>query len=145
MTPLIRVAAAVVLTLGVCSLLWAALVLASGGNVSLPLAALPVALTFFFLAFRLRREWRESPSLLSWSCDPAGFHVAGVQGVAELVHVWRGPAWVTLALRYQAKPHRLERFVIWKSAVPAPLWSELALRLESGSLRGNRKQNKENP
>ena len=140
-----RVVAALVLTLGLFSLVAAALLLALDGDLSHPIAWACMALTTLLVALRLRREYRHTPFLLSWCPHSAGFHIPGVSGTLELVRVWQGPGWVTLGLRPQAAPRRIMSLVVWKSAIPAPLWNELALRLEAGSQRANSAQNKENP
>lgn len=144
-TPLAAVAGAVVLTLGAFSLVFAALTLALGAAPwNLPAYACLV-LTACLVVLRLRREHRLQACFLSWRPDGAGFRIAGMAGPLELQRVWQGPGWVTLGLRHQGPSDRVLRLVVWKSNIPAPLWSELALRIQAGPFRGNSHQNKENP
>lgn len=134
-----------VLTLGAFSMVFTALTLAFGGAPwNLPAYACLV-LTAAGVAVRLRREHHRKSYNLSRCSGGAGFFVQGVAERLELAHVWQGPGWVTLGLRHAAPSNRVLRLVIWKSAIPAPLWSELALRIEAGPLRENSHQNKENP
>jgi len=144
-TPLAAVAGAVVLTLGAFSIVFAALTLALGGaKWNIPAYAC-LALTACLVVLRLGREHRRNTFCLSWCPEDAGFRVAGLPGRLDVLRVWQGPGWVTLGLRHQAAAKREWRLVVWKSTIPAPLWSELALRIEAGPLRGKRHQNKENP
>src|SRR5690606_5972969 len=144
-TPLAVVAEAVVLTLGVFSLVLTAERLALGEASWHPAATVILLLAACLVALRLYRRRLASPSSVSWCPRSRGFCVAGIPGVMALVHVWRGPGWVTLGLRHEATPGRVLQMVVWKSAIPAPLWSELVLRLETGLQRGSSHQNKENP
>ncbi|MFT0850695.1 hypothetical protein VRY85_07920 [Achromobacter sp. F4_2707] len=144
-TPLASVAGAVVLTLGAFSIVFAALTLALGGAPWSFSAYACLALTAVWVALRLHRAYHHKAYNLSRCPGGTGFFVQGVAERLELAYVWQGPGWVTLGLRYQAPPHRVLRLVIWKSAIPAPLWSELALCIEAGPLQENSHQNKENP
>lgn len=144
-TPLSSVAGAVMFTLGTFSIVIAALTLASGGAAwNLPAYAC-LALAACLVLVRLYRERHRSALLLSWNPAEGGFCVAGLSGNPVLTRVWSGPGWVTLGLSHQAPSNRAVRLVVWKSAIPAPLWSELALRIEAAQLHGNGHQNKENP
>ena len=129
-TSLARVAELVVLTLGSFSLVSAALLLTLGREFSRPAALFCLALTAVFVVLRIRRMRRRHPFLLSWCSHTKGFLLAGMPGTLQLLRVWQGLGWVTLGLRHPAAPHKVLRLVVWKSAVPAPLWSELVLRIE---------------
>lgn len=144
-TPLARIAGAVVFTLGAFSVVSAALLLAGGRYLAYPAALACLFLTAVFAVLYVRRIHRRLPVFLSWCARSESFFVAGMSVPLELLRVWHGPGWVTLGLRHPATPHKVIRLVVWKSAVPAPLWSELALCLEVGARRRNGYENKENP
>jgi hypothetical protein len=140
------VGGSVALVLGMLSIVHAAVTLALGGAAWNFPALACMALAAVLAALRVRRLLRNTACTLQW--DPSrGFHVSGVATDLRLERVWRGPAWLTLGLRTaDADGGAIIRHVIWKSAMPAPLWSELALRIQSEAAREDPHppQNKDN-
>lgn len=143
-TPLVALAGAVVLALGCYSIVYAALLFLLGDSPwGLPAYAC-LALTACLIVLRLCREQVRHRKVLAWSSRNGGFHVVGMSHLLDLERVWQGPGWVTLGLRAQAPSNRVFHLVVWKNTVPAPLWSELVLRIEAGRRCGESHQNKEN-
>lgn len=143
--PLAGVVGAVVLTLGVFSLVTAAVTLALGGAAwNLPAYACLV-LAACLVALRLYRDCRQAVQTLNWDPAQREFRLAGTTDRLTLLRVGSGPAWVTLVFHAHSAPGRLVRLVLWKSVIPAPSWSELALCIEAVQVRGECHQNKENP
>lgn len=139
------VARAALLTLGTLCIVHAAVTLALRGA-SWNLSAYScLLLAVLLLVFRLVREGGCGARTLYWDRAATGFRMDALPGIMELTHVWRGPAWVTLRLQPRAEPGPFVHVVVWKSAVPAPLWSELALYTQASAFRGNGHQNKEAP
>lgn len=142
-SPGASVAEALVLTLGVFSIVVAAIRLILGNDWH-PVATAILLLAALLVWLRLRRSRLRPPIFLSWCPTNCNFRVAGRSDGLHLVHVWQGPGWVTLGLRPDEDPRRVMHMVVWKSAVPAPLWSELILLVETSLQRRNSHQNKEN-
>ncbi|HLT99227.1 MAG TPA: hypothetical protein VKZ70_05765 [Burkholderiaceae bacterium] len=143
-TPGARIAEVLLLTLGVFSIVVAAIRLTLGPEWH-PAATAILSLAALFVGLRLHRSRLSSPLSLSWCPAACNFRVAGRSDGLHLVRVWQGPGWVTLGLRPDAEPQRVLYLVVWKSAVPAPLWSELILLIETSLQRRISHQNKENP
>jgi len=144
-TPIACVAGAAVFSLGVISLVHAAVTLALQGAAWNFSAWSCLVLAALLVAVRLRRERGRAVRTLYWNPGSGGFRVDGIAGDLALTRVWYGAGWVTLGLRSHAPKARALQLVIWKSAMPAPLWNELALHLLAGAFRGNSHQNKESP
>lgn len=144
-TPLARVAGAVVHILGLLCIVHAAVTLALGGAAwNLP-ATFCLGLGALLGLLQALRRARRAPHTLVWDAVRGCFVMSGrPQGMA-LIHAWHGSGWMTLRLRPLDAGGPAYHAIIWKSAVPAPLWSELALRVEAGRSGGTRHQNKENP
>lgn len=144
-TPLVRVGGAVVHILGLSCIVHAAVTLALGGAAwNLPAHAC-MGLAGLLAMLHLHRLSRHPTHPLHWDAAAGGFRVAGRSGPMALVHAWHGAGWMTLRLRPHDSMGPAIHMVVWKSATPAPLWSELALRIEAGPGGEGRHQNKENP
>ena len=143
-TPMASVAGAAVLTLGIFCIVHAAVTLALGGAAWNAPAYACLLLAACLVARRLHREHRRGACTLYWDAAEGALRITAVAGRLELTHAWHGVGWVTLELRPQVPSGRAVRLVVWKSAIPAPLWSELALRIQAGPA-GSSHQNKENP
>lgn len=144
-TPLAGVAGAAVLTLGAACIVYTAITLALGGAAWSLAAWFCLFGTGLLVALRLARERRRVVHLLHWDPGSGCFRSSQHPGELVLTHIWRGPAWVTLRLHSQAPHQGPMHLVIWKSAVPPPLWSELALRIQAQPCCRGGHQNKENP
>lgn len=144
-TPITVVAGGAMLVTGVLCLTHAALTLAHGGAPWGFPAYACLFLVACWLVLRLARQWRRPAVQLYWDASVGAFGVSGTATPLELTQVWRGPAWLTLALCPPGGSRRPLYLVVWKSSVSPPLWSELLLRIQTGG--GGRKghQNKENP
>lgn len=144
-TPIASVAGAVVLALGIVSIVHAAITLALQGAAWNFFAYACLSLAGVLALSRLRAVLRRTGTLVFWDTGAGAFRVAGVREPLTLHRAWRGAAWVTLELRPQAPRGRTQQLVIWKSAMPAPLWNELVLRVQAARSVGNSHQNKERP
>lgn len=133
-----------VFTLGCFSIVYAALVFLQGSSPWSWLAYACLLLTASLILLRLRREHRRQREVLAWNSRSGRFSIVGLDHRLDLARVWQGPGWVTLGLRAQAPSNRVLYLVVWKATVPAPLWSELVLRIEAGRRWGGSHQNKEN-
>lgn len=143
-TPLAGIAGPAVFTLGLFCLVHAAVTLALGGAAwHLPAYAC-MALAALLAAVRLVRARRRFAGMLRQDAD-GRFRLSQKPGVWTLTRVWRAPAWVTLRLQPETAGGRAIHVVVWKSAVPPPLWTELALRIQTRAPRRDSHQNKENP
>ena len=123
--PLAGVAGAVVLTLGVFSLVTAAVTLALGGAAWNFPAYACLVLAGGLVALRLHRSRRQVTPTLTWDSAQREFRLAGTPDRLTLLRVGRGPAWVSLVFQPHSAPQRPVRLVLWKSVIPAPSWSEL--------------------
>lgn len=142
--PLAGIAGAAVFSLGVVCIVHAAVTLALGGAAwNLPAYACMALAALLAVVHSVRAHHRHSGTL--YRDADGGYRLSGHAGVLALVRVWLGPAWVTLRLKPQALHDRPVHVVLWKSAIPSPLWSELVLQVQAGPPRRNRHQNKENP
>lgn len=144
-TPLAGVAGPAVHSLGVLCVVHAAITLALWGAAWGFCAYACMGLAALLCALRLRHIGRDPHSVLLFDPSDGLFRIRGSATPLTLTHAWHGPGWMTLRLRPRDIVVPAIHLVIWKSAVPAPFWSELALRAEAGLSRAIRHQNKENP
>lgn len=133
------------LALGVFCITYVSLSLALGGAAFGWAAYACLALAVLFVVSRLRRHGREAPVTLYWNPTRSCFHLSEDPSPLALDRVWRAPCWVTLRLRPMAGQGGTRDVVIWKSAVPPPLWNELALCIHAARRSANSHENKENP
>lgn len=129
-------AEAMVFALGVCSLVYAAIVLALQGAAWGACAILCFSLAIALVVVRLRGRRARPSHVLSWNAESGAFRLADVEGELTLTRVCYGVGWVTLELRSQAPISRVLQLVLWKSAVSAPLWNVLALRVQGACAGG---------
>src|SRR5690606_36987252 len=141
---MIGVAAALMLVLGTLCVGHAALTLVHGDARWGWPGYLCLALFSVLALLRLQRTGRTPASSLQWDADRACFLVSSRPGQYHLAQVWRGPYWVTLGLSTPASPRPLY-LVVWKSSMSPGYWSQLAMRIQAGSGRFQRPENKENP
>jgi len=143
--PLAGVAGPVVLVLGVLCIAHAAITLALAGAAwNLPAHAC-LGLAAALAVSRLLRERRRMVHTLRWDNGRACFRIHPNAPELALTHMWQGPGWVTLKLRPRLASGPVLHLAVWKSAIPAPLWSRLALCAQAGALWEAGHQNKENP
>jgi len=143
--PLAGVAGSVVLALGALCIIHAALTLVLAGAAWGLSAYACMGLAVLLAALRAFKHWRRKAYILHWDAGRACFRMHPDFPELALTHVWRGPGWVTLRLQPSLSTGPALHLVVWKSSIPAPLWSHLALCVHAGALGKNGHQNKENP
>lgn len=134
-----------VLALGVTCIVHTALTLALAGAAWGPSAYTCMGLAVLLALLRAFKAGRRKAYVLHWDAGRAYFCIPPDFPELLLTHVWRGPGWVTLRLRPSVSAGPTLHLVVWKSSIPAPLWSQLALCVHAGALGKNGRQNKENP
>lgn len=145
--PMAAAVGSVVLILGLLCIVHAALTVALGGRAWNASAYLCMIFALVLAGLRVRRGRTRAVRRLSWDAAGACFRLSSFHGELVLSRVWYGLGWVTLGLRARTPTGegKLRHVVIWKSAIPAPLWNELALRIHAAPERAKRQENKENP